>query len=75
MNTSASILLATKKVQEQYTSTRTTSKLNSHGLLEDGSRHPDGVTVYSQEVTIATMAPSMRSRPSTPFRFTGGKKR
>ncbi|EPQ57005.1 hypothetical protein GLOTRDRAFT_110385 [Gloeophyllum trabeum ATCC 11539] len=31
----ASILLAPKKVQEQYTSTRTTSHLNTHGLLED----------------------------------------
>ncbi|KAL4244794.1 hypothetical protein ABKN59_011554 [Abortiporus biennis] len=38
MSTSISILLATKKVQEQYTSTRTTSKLNSHGLLEDNRR-------------------------------------
>ncbi|KAL6302113.1 hypothetical protein BKA93DRAFT_818692 [Sparassis latifolia] len=33
---SGSILLATKRVQEQYTSTRTTSQLNSHGLLRDG---------------------------------------
>ncbi|KZT72088.1 hypothetical protein DAEQUDRAFT_763212 [Daedalea quercina L-15889] len=36
MPTSSSILLATKRVQEQYTSTRTTSQLNSHGLLKDG---------------------------------------
>ncbi|EIN11433.1 hypothetical protein PUNSTDRAFT_50429 [Punctularia strigosozonata HHB-11173 SS5] len=35
MNTSTSILLAPRKVQQQYTSTRTTSKLNSHGLLAD----------------------------------------
>lgn len=31
-------MLAPKKVQEQYTSTKTTSKLSTHGLLEDGSR-------------------------------------
>ncbi|CAL1706926.1 unnamed protein product [Somion occarium] len=40
MSASISILLATKKVQEQYTSTRTTSKLNSHGLLEDRPHRP-----------------------------------
>lgn len=38
MSTSISILLATRRVQEQYTSTRTTAKLNSHGLLEDKPR-------------------------------------
>ncbi|KAG2064328.1 hypothetical protein BDR04DRAFT_267995 [Suillus decipiens] len=38
MHTSGGIMLAPKKVQEQYTSTKTTSKLITHGLLEDGSR-------------------------------------
>ncbi|KIM83183.1 hypothetical protein PILCRDRAFT_88087 [Piloderma croceum F 1598] len=32
---SGAIMLAPKKVQEQYTSTRTTSKLTTHGLLGD----------------------------------------
>ncbi|KAH7888891.1 hypothetical protein F5I97DRAFT_1925442 [Phlebopus sp. FC_14] len=35
MNTRNAIMLATKRVQEQYTSTRTTSKLSTHGLLND----------------------------------------
>ncbi|KAI0076114.1 hypothetical protein K474DRAFT_1708410 [Panus rudis PR-1116 ss-1] len=47
MQPSISILLATKKVQEQYTSTRTTSKLNSHGLLED--RHHGHQQQHSQQ--------------------------
>ncbi|KAG2342793.1 hypothetical protein BDR05DRAFT_1000460 [Suillus weaverae] len=38
MHTSGGIMLAPKKVQEQYTSTKTTSKLSTYGLLEDGSR-------------------------------------
>ncbi len=62
MNTSASILLATKKVQEQYTSTRTTAKLNSHGLLED-LRNADGSTVHAQ---FETIVPPPTSRPATP---------
>ena len=37
LKTSSSILLAPKKVQEQFTSTRTTSKLSTHGLLEEKS--------------------------------------
>jgi len=44
MPTSGSILLATKRVQEQYTSTRTTSQLNSHGLLSDGATRLRGQT-------------------------------
>ncbi|EJD02671.1 uncharacterized protein FOMMEDRAFT_140581 [Fomitiporia mediterranea MF3/22] len=35
LKTSSSILLAPKKVQEQFTSTRTTAKLSTHGLLDD----------------------------------------
>ncbi|KAH8118949.1 hypothetical protein DFH11DRAFT_410765 [Phellopilus nigrolimitatus] len=35
LKTSSSILLAPKKVQEQFTSTRTTSKLSTYGLLEE----------------------------------------
>ncbi|KAG0707126.1 hypothetical protein DFH29DRAFT_898604 [Suillus ampliporus] len=42
MHTSGGIMLAPKKVQEQYTSTKTTSKLNTHNLLEDGSRKVGG---------------------------------
>lgn len=42
MHTSGGIMLAPRKVQEQYTSTKTTSKLSTHGLLEDGSRKPGG---------------------------------
>ncbi|OJA20072.1 hypothetical protein AZE42_02489 [Rhizopogon vesiculosus] len=42
MHTSGGIMLAPKKVQEQYTSTKTTSKLSTHGLLEDGSRKAGG---------------------------------
>ncbi|OCH92297.1 hypothetical protein OBBRIDRAFT_751567 [Obba rivulosa] len=36
VNTSGSILLATMRVQEQYTNTKTTSQLNAHGFLGDG---------------------------------------
>ncbi|KAG2055317.1 hypothetical protein BDR06DRAFT_1006901 [Suillus hirtellus] len=42
MHTSGGIMLAPKKVQEQYTSTKTTSKLITHGLLEDRSRKAIG---------------------------------
>ena len=35
LDTSQSILLATKSVQEQYTSTKTTGRLKTHGLLEE----------------------------------------
>jgi hypothetical protein len=42
MQTSGGIMLAPKKVQEQYTSTRTTSTLNTHNLLEDGPRKHGG---------------------------------
>ncbi|KAH7913471.1 hypothetical protein BJ138DRAFT_1081529 [Hygrophoropsis aurantiaca] len=38
IHTSGGIMLAPKKVQEQYTSTKTTSKLSTHGLLDDASR-------------------------------------
>lgn len=37
LDTSQSILLATKNVQEQYTSTKTTGRLKTHGLLEERS--------------------------------------
>ncbi|KAH8080250.1 hypothetical protein BXZ70DRAFT_901466, partial [Cristinia sonorae] len=53
MNTSISILLATKKVQEQYTSTRTTAKLNSHGLLEDRPLERVDGTLFSTTSTAA----------------------
>ncbi|KZT21410.1 hypothetical protein NEOLEDRAFT_758130 [Neolentinus lepideus HHB14362 ss-1] len=42
LSMTTSILLAPKKVQEQYTSTRTTSNLNTHGLLEDRPGHNGG---------------------------------
>lgn len=37
LDTSQSILLATKNVQEQYTSTKTTGRLKTHGLLDERS--------------------------------------
>ena len=40
VNTSGTILLATMEVQAQFTSTRTTSQLNAHGLLTDGQSKP-----------------------------------
>ncbi|KAI0093071.1 hypothetical protein BDY19DRAFT_1045374 [Irpex rosettiformis] len=59
---SGGILLANKKVQEAYTSTHTTSRLNSHGLLADAdSRGYDGSTVIGTPSSI-----SGHSRPSTP---------
>ena len=65
MHTSISILLANKKVQEQYTSTRTTSRLNSHGLLEDVGTMGT-LTSYSQTKTMVSSTISTRSRPTTP---------
>ncbi|EKM54405.1 uncharacterized protein PHACADRAFT_258231 [Phanerochaete carnosa HHB-10118-sp] len=65
MHTSISILLANKKVQEQYTSTRTTSRLNSHGLLEDVGTIETS-TSFSQTRTMVSSAISARSRPGTP---------
>ncbi|KIJ68113.1 hypothetical protein HYDPIDRAFT_25558 [Hydnomerulius pinastri MD-312] len=38
MNTRYGIMLAPKKVQEQYTSTKTTRQLSTHGLLDEDSR-------------------------------------
>ncbi|KIK92666.1 hypothetical protein PAXRUDRAFT_829742 [Paxillus rubicundulus Ve08.2h10] len=38
MNTRYGIMLAPKKVQEQYTSTKSTRQLSTHGLLDDDSR-------------------------------------
>ncbi|KIP08424.1 hypothetical protein PHLGIDRAFT_18940 [Phlebiopsis gigantea 11061_1 CR5-6] len=71
MHTSISILLANKKVQEQYTSTRTTSRLNSHGLLEDVGTM--GTTsAYSQSRTMIATA-STRSRPPTPQQADGSQ--
>lgn len=71
MHTSISILLANKKVQEQYTSTRTTSRLNSHGLLEDVGTMGTS-TSYSQTRTMISSAASARSRPTTPRAATDG---
>lgn len=59
MPTSSSILLATKRVQEQYTSTRTTSQLNSHGLLKDGDVRSRPTTSSS---TTESTRPSEASR-------------
>ncbi|KAI0342193.1 hypothetical protein BDW22DRAFT_1376566 [Trametopsis cervina] len=59
---SGGILLANKRVQEAYTSTHTTSRLNSHGLLADSdARGLDGTTIVGSTVTT-----SHHSRPSTP---------
>ena len=38
MNMRSAIMLAPKKVQEQYTSTKTTRQLSTHGLLDNESR-------------------------------------
>lgn len=38
MNMRSAIMLAPKKVQEQYTSTKTTRQLSTHGLLDSDSR-------------------------------------
>ncbi|KIJ18578.1 hypothetical protein PAXINDRAFT_97359 [Paxillus involutus ATCC 200175] len=38
MNTRYGIMLAPKKVQEQYTSTKSTRQLSTHGLLDDDPR-------------------------------------
>ncbi|TCD69797.1 hypothetical protein EIP91_006110 [Steccherinum ochraceum] len=65
MSTSTSILLATKKVQEQYTSTRTTAKLNSHGLLEDRALGDAAGTVFSPTTTAATPSVRASSRASS----------
>lgn len=61
LKTSSSILLAPKKVQEQFTSTRTTSKLSTHGLLEEKSptiassgRGKSAETVSGSSVASAT---------------------
>ncbi|TFY65345.1 hypothetical protein EVJ58_g2020 [Rhodofomes roseus] len=59
MPTSSSILLATKRVQEQYTSTRTTSQLNSHGLLKDGDNR-------SRPQTASSMSTNESGRSSEP---------
>lgn len=40
MNMRFGIMLAPKKVQEQYTSTKTTRQLSTHGLLDTESRGP-----------------------------------
>lgn len=47
LKTSWSILLAPKKVQEQFTSTRTTSKLSTHGLLEEHNRSQQSLQTAS----------------------------
>ncbi|THH30772.1 hypothetical protein EUX98_g3415 [Antrodiella citrinella] len=66
MNTSISILLATKKVQEQYTSTRTTAKLNSHGLLEDRPLGGEpSATLFSPTATATSVSVRATSRASS----------
>ncbi|CCM01121.1 uncharacterized protein FIBRA_03169 [Fibroporia radiculosa] len=60
--TSGSILLATRRVQEQYTSTRTTSQLNSHGLLRDGSARSRGQTSSASDGTAPSSSQSDRSQ-------------
>ena len=44
MNMRLAIMLAPKKVQEQYTSTKTTRQLNTYGLLDNESRGSRRVT-------------------------------
>lgn len=71
LKTSSSILLAPKKVQEQFTSTRTTSKLSTHGLLEEKSsttvssgRGKSAETVSGSSVASATGSSSKVSSSS-----------
>ena len=59
MSMGMGVLLAPKRVQEQYTSTKTTSKLNDHGLLSERS----GRTSTSSSV-----------RPRSPSRSTAGRR-
>ncbi len=69
LKTSSSILLAPKKVQEQFTSTRTTSKLSTHGLLDERqgrsksspSRNP---STNGSSSTVATTASATASSSS-----------
>ncbi|KAI0699543.1 hypothetical protein BC835DRAFT_1330590 [Cytidiella melzeri] len=68
---SGGILLANKKVQEAYTSTHTTSRLNSHGLLADSdARGRDSSTMVA-----SSSGASSRSRPSTPANSEGSLRR
>ena len=62
LDRSGVILLANKKVQEAYTSTHTTSQLNSHGLLAE----PDGRTYDGATMVGTTLSNTGHSRPSTP---------
>ncbi|TDL26182.1 hypothetical protein BD410DRAFT_570879 [Rickenella mellea] len=63
LKTNTSILLAPKKVQEQYTSTRTTSKLSTHGLLEE--RHQNSATPADRERSRARATPDGRDGSSS----------
>jgi hypothetical protein len=72
MHTSISILLANKKVQEQYTSTRTTSRLNSHGLLEDVGTMATSTSHPQSSSTMVGSVSTARSRPSTPHGHADG---
>ena len=75
MPTSSSILLATKRVQEQYTSTRTTSQLNSHGLLKEGDGRSRPTTSSSTtESTRTSEASGSYSSDTTDRRRTSDKK-
>lgn len=50
------IMLAPKKVQEQYTSTRTTSKLTTHGLLGPDEPHSDRTNTTARTNVGAAVA-------------------
>ncbi|EED84521.1 predicted protein [Postia placenta Mad-698-R] len=60
MPTSGSILLATRRIQEQYTSTRSTNQLKSHGLLKDGK--PRSRETSGQSTTLNGSGLSSRER-------------
>jgi hypothetical protein len=62
MPTHDGILLATKRVQEQFTTTKSTAKLDSHGLLpEEGDNHRD----TRREPRRAPQDRSPQEEPST----------
>ncbi|KAL4073832.1 hypothetical protein V8B97DRAFT_1865857 [Scleroderma yunnanense] len=52
ISTSYGVMLAPKKVQEQFTSTKTTRELSTHGLLEDESRGQRGSRMGSQNAPL-----------------------
>jgi hypothetical protein len=62
MDTTHSILLGTRKVQEMYTSTRTTSRLETHGLLEGTFKDEErGSSISRRSIGDSTSRPRSQS--------------